>query len=81
MDALRPGGVLLIRDGDRDLEKRHEAYKNDRIFFNPFFSFNKTGGHPLHFLSGKTISDLARRHQMDCRTLDSSNPRLRTLFL
>ncbi|MEJ0082795.1 MAG: hypothetical protein WDM78_18000 [Puia sp.] len=27
MDALRPGGTLVIRDGDRDLKKKHVRTK------------------------------------------------------
>ncbi len=72
MDSLRPEGVLLIRDGDRDLKKRHERTRLTEFFSTRLFSFNKTGGQPLHFLSGKTIRELARRHYMDCRALNQS---------
>jgi uncharacterized protein len=79
--ALRPGGILLIRDGDRDLKKRHERTRMTEFFSTKFFSFNKTGGHPLHYLSGKTIHDLARRQQMDCQSLDPSNTTSNLIFV
>jgi uncharacterized protein len=79
--ALRPGGMLLIRDGDRDLQKRHERTMMTEFFSTKFFSFNKTGGHPLYYLSGKTIQDLARKQQMDCRSLDPSDTTSNLIFV
>jgi hypothetical protein len=80
MEAIRPGGVLIIRDGDRDLEKRHEVTRRTEYFSTRFFSFNKTSG-PLHFLSGKSIVDLARRHNMDCRILDGASSTSNCIFI
>ena len=79
--ALRPGGILLIRDGDRDLKKRHERTRMTEFFSTKFFSFNKTGGHPLYYLSGKTIHDLARQQQMDCQRLDPSSTTSNLIFV
>jgi uncharacterized protein len=81
MDALRPGGVLLIRDGDRDLKKKHERTRLTEFFSTRFFAFNKTAGHPLQFLSGNTIRDLAARYQMDCRSLNESDYTSNLLFV
>ncbi len=73
IEALQPEGVLIIRDGDRDMKKRHRATRLTEFFSTRFFSFNKTADHPLHYLSGKTIRDLAVRQHMDCRILEPSN--------
>ena len=72
MNALRPNGVLLIRDGDRDMEKKHQATRLSEFFSTSFFSFNKTTENGLHFLSGSTIRELARNRQMDCRAIEDS---------
>jgi hypothetical protein len=80
MEAIRPGGVLIIRDGDRDLEKRHEVTRRTEFFSTRFFSFNKTNG-PLHFLSGNTIRELARHHDMDCRILDGRDRTSNLIFV
>jgi 1-acyl-sn-glycerol-3-phosphate acyltransferase len=80
MEALLPGGVLVIRDGDSDLEKRHEVTRMTEFFSTRFFSFNKTGG-PLHYLSGKTIRDMARRQNMDCRILDKKSHTSNLIFV
>jgi uncharacterized protein len=80
MESIRTGGVLIIRDGDRDLQKRHEVTRRTEFFSTRFFSFNKTNG-PLHFLSGKTIVELARRHNMDCRILDGTSRTSNCIFV
>ncbi len=72
MNALRPNGVLLIRDGDRDMEKKHQATRLSEFFSTSFFSFNKTTENGLHFLSGSTIRELARNRQMECRAIEDS---------
>jgi len=80
LDAILPGGLLIIRDGDRDLEKRHQVTKMTEFFSTRFFSFNKTGG-PLHFLSGKLIRDLAKQQNMECRVLDRSSHTSNLIFV
>jgi 1-acyl-sn-glycerol-3-phosphate acyltransferase len=80
MDSIRPGGVLIIRDGDRDLKKRHGVTRMTEFFSTRFFSFNKTGG-PLHFLSGKTIRDLAKQRNMECLVLDNTSRTSNLIFV
>ncbi len=81
MNALRPSGVLLIRDGDRDLQKKHKRTEWTEFFSTRFFAFNKTAGHPLQFLSGHSIRELAARHHMDCRAMDPSDLTSNLLFV
>jgi SAM-dependent methyltransferase len=81
MDALRPGGTLVIRDGDRDLKKKHERTKWTEFFSTRFFAFNKTSGFPLEFLSGNIIRQLAASHQMDCRDMNDSEFTSNRLFV
>ena len=81
IQALRPDGILLIRDGDRDLENKHKKTRLSEFFSTRLFAFNKTKGQPLHFMSGKSIHDLARRHHMDCRALDQSAVTSNLLFV
>jgi hypothetical protein len=81
MNALRPGGILVIRDGDRDLKKKHERTKWTEFFSTRFFSFNRTSGYPLQFLSGKMIRDLAVSQQMDCRLMNDSDYTSNRIFI
>jgi 1-acyl-sn-glycerol-3-phosphate acyltransferase len=81
MNAILPGGVLLIRDGDRDLKKQHVRTRLTEFFSTRFFSFNKTAGHGLHFLSGNIIRDLARLHHMECKMIENSKYTSNLLFV
>jgi uncharacterized protein len=80
MDALRPEGVLLIRDGDRDLKKKHRMTHLSELFSTKFLSFNKTTGDKLYFLSGKSIQDMAEARHMHCKAIDSSEFTSNLLF-
>ena len=81
MNALRPGGTMVIRDGDRDLKKKHERTKWTEFLSTRFFAFNKTSGLPLQFLSGHIIKELAATHQMDCRDMNDSDITSNRLFV
>jgi uncharacterized protein len=81
MNALRNSGVLLIRDGNRDLEKKHKRTRLTELFSTRILSFNKTAGHPLHFISGKSIQEMAFRQGMHCRSMDQSDRTSNQLFV
>ena len=81
MESLRPGGILLVREGDRDVEKKHEATRMTEFFSTKFFAFNKTEGKPLHFISGSNIRELAGRRRMHCRSLSQSGRTSNRLFI
>jgi 1-acyl-sn-glycerol-3-phosphate acyltransferase len=81
MNALYPGAVLLIRDGDRDLKKQHRRTRLTEYFSTRLFSFNKKTGHSLHYLSGNDIRDLARQQQMDCQSHEQSRFTSNLLFV
>jgi 1-acyl-sn-glycerol-3-phosphate acyltransferase len=81
MDRLNPGGVLLVRDGDRDLEERHKGTKRTEFFSTRFFSFNKTVHPALYYLSGQAIRDLASRKNMVCRSIDPSRYTSNIIFV
>jgi 1-acyl-sn-glycerol-3-phosphate acyltransferase len=66
MDALKPGGVLLVREGNADLRARHKGTRLTEVFSVKLLRFNKsTNG--LNFLSGETIKRIANQngHSME----------------
>jgi len=81
MNAFQGNGILLIRDGNRDLKKKHKRTRLTEIFSTRILAFNKTAGHPLHFISGKSIQEMAQRHGMDCRSMDQSVHTSNQLFV
>ncbi len=81
MDALNDQGVLLIRDGNRDMERKHKRTQLSELFSTRLVLFNKTAGHRLHFISGKNIQDIAIRHGMECRSIEQSDHTSNQLFV
>jgi 1-acyl-sn-glycerol-3-phosphate acyltransferase len=71
LDALYPGGVLIIRDGNADLGDRHRGTALTEFFSIRFFRFNKSTT-PLHFLSGKTIQRIAENRGMHIEIIDDA---------
>jgi uncharacterized protein len=81
MDALSDDGVLLIRDGNTELKEKQKRTRLTEIFSTQLLSFNKTAGHPLHFMSGQTIREMAVRQGMNCRSMDTSDYTSNQLFV
>ncbi len=81
MDVLNKDGILLIRDGNADLSKKHKRTRTTELFSTKLLSFNKTAGHPLHFISGETVKQMVVRHGMDFRILNQSDYTSNQLFI
>ncbi|MBX2921131.1 MAG: 1-acyl-sn-glycerol-3-phosphate acyltransferase [Chitinophagaceae bacterium] len=71
-DALNPGGILIVRDGNKDLEERHRGTRMTEFFSTRFTGFNKVTNEGLSFLSGSTIHNLAKECQLECREIDDT---------
>jgi len=69
---LSPGGSIIIREGNSDLEERHRGTRLTELFSTKILGFNKTSGKGLSFLSGNLIKEMAASQQMDCIELDNS---------
>ena len=69
---LNPEGVIVIRDGNKDLAKRHQGTKLMEFFSTSFLGFNKTSADGLSFLSGNLVENAARMFNMDCSVIDKT---------
>lgn len=58
---LNVGGVLLIRDADKDIETRQKGTWYTEFMSTKVLGFNKTKEDGLHFVSGKLIKDTISR--------------------
>ncbi len=67
-----PGGVVIIRDGNKDLEERHRGTRLTEFFSTRLIKFNKTAGKELSFLSGSFIRNLASANGFDCKEIDQT---------
>lgn len=65
---LNPNGVILIRDGDKDLVERHKGTKLSE-YFSTNFGFNKTKN-DLEFVSGKFIDEIAKQNGLSLERID-----------
>ncbi len=61
MDALKPGGVLVVREGNTDLKARHKGTRLTEFFSVKLLKFNKSTN-ALNFLSGETIKRIASQN-------------------
>jgi 1-acyl-sn-glycerol-3-phosphate acyltransferase len=60
IDALNPGGILLVREGNSDLKERHKGTQLTEFFSVKLLKFNKSTN-ALNFLSGESIKSIARK--------------------
>ncbi len=70
--SVNPNGLIIIRDGNADLEKRHRGTKLTEVFSTNIFGFNKTTAQGLSFLSANIIKEIASAHEMECTEIDES---------
>ena len=79
--SLKPGGVIIIRDGNKDLEERHRGTKLSEVFSTEIIGFNKTSGKGLSFLSGSLIKEMAAASNMECREIDETKYTSNIIFV
>ena len=69
---LQPGGTIIIREGNADLQKQHAGTKLTEFFSTKFFGFNKTTGKGLSFLPGNLIKDIAAKNNIAYSVIDQA---------
>jgi uncharacterized protein len=69
-DGLNPNGVLILRDGDRDLQEKHWATKLTEFFSIKLLGFNKSD-QQLTFMSGNHIRQIASSAGMEVQTVSN----------
>lgn len=67
---LNPDGMVLLRDADSSLQKRHWGTRYTE-FFSTKFGFNKTKN-KLEFVSGNFISKIAAENNMSIERIDNT---------
>ncbi len=69
--SLTPNGKLIIRDGLKDLNKKHKGTELTEIFSTKVFSFNKTDNQ-LHFISKSLLEDFAIHQNLNLQIIDDT---------
>jgi 1-acyl-sn-glycerol-3-phosphate acyltransferase len=80
IEALRPGGVLLIRDGITEMKERHKGTVLTEIFSTQILKFNKTRN-KLHFLSRHFLETFAQNNNLQIETLDLTKHTSNLIFV
>lgn len=78
---LAPGGLIVIRDGNKDLAKRHRGTELTEVFSTEIIKFNKTSGKGLFFLSGSMIKEIAAAHGLECHEIDETTYTSNIIFV
>lgn len=78
--AVNVGGKVIIRDGNRDEQKRHFGTKLTEFFSVKLLRFNKAN-HALSFLSGKRLLELAKPYNLQVEVLDENQFTSNTVFI
>ena len=78
---LNPGGIVIIRDGDKNKASKHKRTELSEFLSTSVFKFNKTGKEGLSFLSANFIRETASLYNMLCREIGDSNITSNTIFI
>lgn len=70
-ENVNEGGMVIIRDGDKDSGKKHEGTKLTEFFSTKFLKFNKTQN-PLYFMSGEQIISAGKKLGLDAEVIDNT---------
>jgi SAM-dependent methyltransferase len=76
---LNNSGMILIRDADRDLSKKHKATRLTELF-STGTGFNKTV-HKLHFISRMVVEDIASKYKLKLEVIPSSKMTSNVLYI
>ncbi|GAA4371111.1 MMPL family transporter [Hymenobacter saemangeumensis] len=71
-DNLNAGGILIIRDGFKELGKKHKGTVLTEWFSTRFCKFNKTAAEGLSFLSTELIEGFAAKNNLEVEVLDTT---------
>lgn len=73
VSKLNKGGVLVIRDADKDIANRQKGTWYTEFMSTKVFGFNKTKSDGLHFVSGTLIKDtIAKFPYLSIEVLDNT---------
>lgn len=80
ISKLNPGGIIIVRDGDADLGKRHEGTKMTELFSTRLLGFNKTNNN-LSFFSSSTIRGIVQRNGATIEQIDNTKYTSNVIFI
>ena len=79
IEKLNKNGLIIIRDADKSLEKRHKGTRLTE-FFSTRFGFNKTK-FKLEFVSRTMIETIATKHKLSLEIIDNTKRTSNLVYL
>jgi 1-acyl-sn-glycerol-3-phosphate acyltransferase len=69
--SLTEHGTLIVRDGLKNMNKKHKGTELTELFSTKVFSFNKTNN-ALHFIDKQFLDDFATQNHLKMRIIDET---------
>ncbi len=80
INKLNQGGIVLIRDGNKDMKKEHKKTRFTE-FISTHFEFNKSEDKKLYFFSTSKLMEITSILGVEVRIIEKGNVTSNTLFL
>jgi 2-polyprenyl-3-methyl-5-hydroxy-6-metoxy-1,4-benzoquinol methylase len=80
INKLNPGGIIVVRDGDLDLEKKHERTKLTEFFSTKVVGFNKTQN-KLTFFSSSRMREIVAKYGATMEQIDNTKYLSNVIFI
>lgn len=77
---LNPGGIIVVRDGDLDMEKKHERTKLTEFFSTKVVGFNKTQN-KLTFFSSARMREIVAKYGATMEQIDNTKYLSNVIFI
>ena len=81
VNAILPGGMLVVRDGVRELHKRQKGTWLTELFSTKILGFNKTNETGLHFISRDLIKNTALKYNLSLTESDTTKFTSNIIFI
>ncbi|MBC8033801.1 MAG: 1-acyl-sn-glycerol-3-phosphate acyltransferase, partial [Chitinophagaceae bacterium] len=78
---LNPGGTIIIREGNKEMQDKHKGTKLSEFFSTKLIGFNKTTGNGLSFLSASFIKELADTNGLETAEIDATKYTSNIIFI
>ncbi|PSL47615.1 1-acyl-sn-glycerol-3-phosphate acyltransferase [Chitinophaga niastensis] len=81
IERLTPEGVIIIRDGDADMAKRHDHTKFTEFLSTRVLGFNKMKNKKLSFFSAAHVRDLVNKYGAVAEEIDNTRYTSNVIFV
>ena len=81
IERLLPGGVIIVRDGDSDMTKRHEGTRFTEFMSTRVIGFNKVKQERLSFFSAAHVRSLVSKYGAVAEQIDNTRYTSNVIFV